>query len=101
MKYDPETRKLMEPEPAPPRPGPGSPPKGGRAPDARGGGPPRDDRSGYLSELIGETVLIRLTSGDTLEGRLTGVRVYEILLDSTVVVMKAAIATVRRATPPP
>jgi hypothetical protein len=97
MTYDPETRKLMEPEPAPPRPGPGSPPKGGRAPDAQGGPPPRDDRSGYLSELIGETVLIQLTSGDRLKGCLTGVRVYEVLLDNTVVVMKAAIATVRPA----
>jgi len=90
----------MEPEPAPPRPGPSSPPKGGRAQDARGGPSPRDDRSGYLGELVGEAVRVCLVTGEVIEGRIAGVRTYELLMGDGTVLMKASVVMVRRATPP-
>ncbi|GEM_PF-2028652 len=94
-------RKLAGPEPAPPRPGPGSPSRAGRAPDARGGGPPRDDRSGYLGELVGKTVQVYLVTGEMIEGRIAGVRTYEVLMEGGVIIMKSAIVTVVRRTSPP
>jgi hypothetical protein len=106
MKQDPDAqelfRKLAGPEPAPPRPGPGSPPKGGRAQDARGGERPGGGaRPDYLSGLVGEAVRIHLTSGEVVEGRIAGVRTYEVLMEDGAIVMKGAISTIRRATAPP
>jgi hypothetical protein len=105
MTRDPEAqeflRKLAAPEPTPPRPGLGSPPKGGRAPDARGGPPPRDDRSGYLGELVGEAVRVCLVTGEVIEGRIASVKTYELQMADGTIVMKGSITMVKRATAPP
>jgi hypothetical protein len=105
MRQDPDAqelfRKLAGPEPAPPRPGPSSPPTGGRAQDARGGPSPRDDRSGYLGELVGKAVRVCLVTGEVIEGRIAGVRTYEVLMEDGTVLMKAAVTVIRRTTSPP